>query len=342
MGNKNIFSKIKKNISKLLDSKILLILALFMIFIIMLYFYIKPIESETKANKDYSGEIVAYIGNDKVTFREIEKRAEELFYIDKEDIIKNLGADVYKKELSKYVIYEGILYKKAKDEKITVTKEEINETYDKLKEFLENQLNLEDEEFEAKYANDEKKMMKSMRKTIKAYKYLDEKTRVDDSEARKYYDANKDKFKEGVYRDIFISTIDSSGKKLGKDEIKDAKNRAYNIYRKLEEGYDFEKLEDKYSEDVKGTIPGGLGDLEMDFTDRDVKNKIFQLKEGEYIEKPLESSYGYHIVKRVGTEIESFDKVKEEIKSMLAYKKQIKLIESLLKEYNVKFTEKYR
>ena len=82
--------------------------------------------------------------------------------------------------------------------------------------------------------------------------------------------------------------------------------------------------------------------FEMSFTDRKLRNKISTLKVGECIEKPLRSAYGYHIIKRVGTEEEPFDKVKEEIKSMLSYKKQIKLIESLMKEYNVEIKDKYK
>lgn len=342
MSNKNIFSKIKKNISKLLDSKLLLIVVLLLVFLVMLYFYIRPIDSNTKNKEKYSKEVVAYIDGDKITFEEIEKRAEEIFYINKKNIIENVGADIYKKELTKYVVYEDILYRKAKEENIHVTKQEIENTYHKLKDFITIQLGLDENEFKSKYADDKKKLVKSMRKSIKAYKYLERETKVDDSEAKEYYDANKDKFKQGVYRDIFISTVDNSGKKYGKEELKDAENRAYNIYKKLEDGYDFEELEDNYSEDVKGTIPGGIGNLEMDFTDQDLIKEVSELKIGEYIEKPIKSSYGYHILKRVGTEVEPFDKVKEEIKTMLAYKKQIKLFENLVKEYNVKFTENYK
>lgn len=339
MGNKNIFSKIKKYISKLLDSKLLMVIALLLVFLTMLYVYIRPIDSKIKND---SKEIVAYIDGEKLRFNEVEKRAEETFYIDKNNIIENIGSDNYKKELIKYVVYEDILYRKAKEENIHVTKQEMEDTYYNAEKFITNKLNLDEDEFKSKYANNKNKLVKSMRKSIKAYKYLDEKTQVSDSEARAYYDANRDKFREGVYRDIFISTVDSSGKKLSKEEIDNAEDRANEIYKKLEDGCKFEDLENEYSEDVEGTIPGGLGDLEMSFTDQKLRNKISTLKVGECIEKPLKSVYGYHIIKRVGTEEEPFDKVKEEIKSMISYKKQIKLIESLMKEYHVEIKDKYK
>lgn len=339
MGNKNIFSKIKKYISKLLDSKMLVIIGLLLVFFTMLYVYMRPIDSNIKNN---SKEVVAYIDGEKLRFNEVEKRAEETFYIDKNNIIENLGSDVYKKELIKYVIYEDILYRKAKEENIHVTKQEIEDTYYNLEKFITTKLNLDEDEFKSKYDDDKNKLVKSMRKSIKAYKYLDEKTQVSDSEAKAYYDANKDKFREGVYRDIFISTVDSSGNPLSNEETKDAEKRANEIYKKLEEGCKFEDLEDEYSEDIGGTIPGGLGDLEMSFSNQKLRNKISTLDVGEYIEKPLKSAYGYHIIKRVGTEEEPFDKVKEEIKSMLSYKKQIKLIESLMKEYHVEIKDKYK
>lgn len=342
MGNKNIFSKIKEYISKLLNSKPLIILVLLIIFFTMLYVYIRPVESDTKKSENNPKDIVAYIDGEKITFNEVEKRAEEILYFDKKNIIKNLGTDIYKKELSKYVIYEDILYRKAKEENINVTKEEIRDTYHSLENFITENLNLTGNDLRSKQYKENKKIMRSMRKTIKAYKYLDEETKVDDSEAKKYYNSNKDKYRVGVYRDIFISTVDSSGKKLAKEDIKDAEDRAYSIYKKLEDGCNFEELENEYSEDVEGTIPGGIGDLEMDFSDEDVKNKIAKLNVGEYIEKPIKSSYGYHIIKRIGTEVEPFDKVKEEIKSTLSYKKQIKLFEDLIKEYHVEFTDEYK
>ena len=107
MGNKNIFSKIKKYISKLLDSKLLIVIALLLIFLTMLYVYIRPIDSNIKND---SKEIVAYIDGEKLRFNEVEKRAEETFYIDKNNTIENLGSDTYKKELIKYVVYQEILY----------------------------------------------------------------------------------------------------------------------------------------------------------------------------------------------------------------------------------------
>ena len=61
MGNKNIFSKIKEYISKLLNSKPLIILVLLIIFFTMLYVYIRPVESDTKKSENNPKDIVAYI-----------------------------------------------------------------------------------------------------------------------------------------------------------------------------------------------------------------------------------------------------------------------------------------
>ncbi len=215
MGNKNIFSKIKEYISKLLNSKPLIILVLLIIFFTMLYVYIRPVESDTKKSENNPKDIVAYIDGEKITFNEVEKRAEEILYFDKKNIIKNLGTDIYKKELSKYVIYEDILYRKAKEENINVTKEEIRDTYHSLENFitgtdiykkelskyviyedilyrkakeeninvtkeeirdtyhsLENfiteNLNLTGNDLRSKQYKENKKIMRSMRKTIKA------------------------------------------------------------------------------------------------------------------------------------------------------------------------------
>ena len=72
MGNKNIFSKIKKYISKLLDSKLLIVIALLLIFLTMLYVYIRL--NKNSNIKNDSKEIVAYIDGEKLRFNEVEKR----------------------------------------------------------------------------------------------------------------------------------------------------------------------------------------------------------------------------------------------------------------------------
>lgn len=340
MGKKNIFSDKKKIISKLINSKrIILAILLIVILIIMMYDYTRPIDDQFDDSKDAIEDVVAYIGNEKVTFEDIEKREEEIFFLDKNKIIKNIGKEMYKKEISKYILYEELLYRKAESENLNITKEETDYTYEKIKKFVISQLNVDEKEFNERYIENKKEIFDNMEKSIKAYKYLDESSKVDDKEALEYYNSHKDEFRMGIYRDIFISTVNDY-RKNGTVEV--SKNKVKNIYRKLEEGEKFERLENMYSEDINGNVNGINRSLEMDFTDEDVMAKISNLKIGEYVKEPIVSPYGYHIVKRIGTEEEPFNKVKEEIKSTLTYKKQIKLIEDLKKEYKLRFTGEYK
>lgn len=337
MGNKNIFSGKKKYVSKLLNFKSILLIMLLIVILMAIYFYARPIENELSDTKDDSEDIVAYMGDKKITFDDIDRRVKEIIFFDKNKIVKNVGEDMYKKEIAKYIVYEELLYKKAESENIVVTKEETEETYNKIKKFLIGQLNLSESEFNKKYAWSKQILMKNMRKSVKAYKYLENSSNVTNSDARNYYDSHKNEFEVGLYKDIFISSADDY-KNNGNFKISEKKVKK--IYDGLYNGEKFENLEKIYSDDVN--INRCKKNFEIDLTDENVMNKISTLKVGEYLKEPIISPYGYHIVKRVGSEQEPFDKVKEEIKSMLTYKKQIKLMEDLQDEYDVRFTEKYK
>lgn len=337
MGNKNIFSGKKKYMSKLLNFKSILLIMLLIVILMAIYFYARPIENELSDTKDDSEDIVAYMGDKKITFDDIDRRVKEIIFFDKNKIVKNVGEDMYKKEIAKYIVYEELLYKKAESENIVVTKEETEETYNKIKKFLIGQLNLSESEFNKKYAWSKQILMKNMRKSVKAYKYLENSSNVTNSDARNYYDSHKNEFEVGLYKDIFISSADDY-KNNGNFKISEKKVKK--IYDGLYNGEKFENLEKIYSDDVN--INRCKKNFEIDLTDENVMNKISTLKVGEYLKEPIISPYGYHIVKRVGSEQEPFDKVKEEIKSMLTYKKQIKLMEDLQDEYDVRFTEKYK
>lgn len=132
-----------------------------------------------------------------------------------------------------------------------------------------------------------------------------------------------------------------------KNEIQKAKLKIDSIYQKLQNGGDFAKLAEKYSED-KGTARKG-GELNWFGTGQMVpafENAAFQIKNiGDY-NKPIKTSFGWHIIKLLDREpIKPFDEVKYEIKNKIskdarAQKSRDAVLKKLKKEYNFTYDKK--
>ena len=137
-----------------------------------------------------------------------------------------------------------------------------------------------------------------------------------DAEIKKYYDEN-------VFADIKASHILISVKTTDdmsddeKDKVKtEAYKKAQEVIEKLNNGEDFAKLAKKYSDDTANKNKGGdLGFFNSKQMDGGFWNGAVALKKGEYSKEPVESAYGYHIIKKTD------EKKKKSLKSM---KKEIK------------------
>ena len=124
---------------------------------------------------------------------------------------------------------------------------------------------------------------------------------ITDEEIQKYYDEN-------IYPDIKAShiliSVDTTDK-MSDDEKKKAKSsalkKAKEVISKLEKGEKFEDLAKKYSTDKDTASNGGsLGYINSDDMDASFWNSLKDLKKGEYTKEPVETSYGYEIIKNEG------------------------------------------
>ena len=111
--------------------------------------------------------------------------------------------------------------------------------------------------------------------------------------------------------------------------------RINEIYKKLEQGENFESLAKQFSDDKSSASNGGLlpsftgGQL----SSQEFEDVAFGLKEKGDISTPFETAYGWHIVKLVGKKgIETFDAVKVEIESKVKRDSRSSLINSALIE----------
>ena len=122
----------------------------------------------------------------------------------------------------------------------------------------------------------------------------------------------------------------SKNKQLSKTD--DPEGKIKEIYQKLEEGEDFKELARQYSDDHKTAVHGGMlppfgvGQMTPEF-----EEAVFALeKDGNY-SAPFETSYGWHIVKRIKHEaIGSYQDMEQFIQNKVEKDSRSKLTEGAL------------
>ncbi|MCP1307032.1 peptidylprolyl isomerase [Paenibacillus tyrfis] len=113
-------------------------------------------------------------------------------------------------------------------------------------------------------------------------------------------------------RHILIGFEDSAGKERSKD---DAKKLALDIAGKLKNGEDFAALAKQYTDDPGSKDSGGLYENEPVTGWTDAFKKAAVELELNKISEPVETEFGYHIMRVEARSTQPFDKVKDELKN---------------------------
>lgn len=173
------------------------------------------------------------------------------------------------------------------------------------------------------------KSMKSQLISNKVLEDLFKDIAVTDEEIQKYYDENKDAFKEATVAHILI-----------KDEAK-----AKEVREKAVNGEDFATLAKENSEDTGTKENGGsLGTVAYNSTKyvTEFMEGVRATKNNE-VSELVKSDYGYHIIKVTDYKEKTLDESKESIKETLESQKKNELytstIEQWKKDYKVKTYE---
>lgn len=170
------------------------------------------------------------------------------------------------------------------------------------------------------------------------------KKNITDSEMKSYYDSN-------IKGDIKASHILISVKENATDEDKEkAKKKAEEIIEKLKNGEDFAKLAKKYSDDDESKKDGGnLGYFNTGDMVEAFEKAAYKLSVDEYTTEPVETTYGYHIIKKTGEkEKPSFEKSKSTIIEKIVDDKKendttitAKAMKALREKYKLNIKDKY-
>ncbi len=236
------------------------------------------------------------------------------------------------------LVEEKLMYKKAEELGVLPTDEEVetetNTYIEDLKESLggEEEFNSALESAGMTLEEYTEQLRENMRANLISTNVTNEifkDVTVSDDEIKTYYDEHLDSFKTATVSHILIKDEDTA---------KEVRERAAN-------GEDFATLAKEYSEDTGTSENGGsLGTVAYDTTQyvQEFTDAFKALSEGE-ISEPVQSTYGYHIIKVTDIKQETFDEAKDSIKTTLETEKKNEIyatsIEEWKKEYKVKTYE---
>ena len=108
-----------------------------------------------------------------------------------------------------------------------------------------------------------------------------------------------------------ISNYDSNNKEVSDDKKEENKKTAEEVLKLALDGEDFATLAKEYSDDSSASKD--LGYFTQDEMVSAFSKAAFSLKTGEIYNKVVETSSGYHIIKKTGEKDQDFDDVKDEL-----------------------------
>ena len=263
---------------------------------------------------------------------------------------KNITADTLYKELrSKYaknIIIDDI------DKKIfdVVYKndEEIEKQVKEQLEYVKSQYkdNWEETLKNAGY-EDEYELEDAFRLQFQRNKAVDDyiKDSIKDKDIKKYYD---DEYVGDISAKHILVKVKGATDTEGLSD-EDAKKKAEDLIKKLDDGEDFAKLAKENSDDTGSAANGGdLGYFNKGQMVKEFEDAAFGLKVNEYTKEPVKTTYGYHIILKTGEKDKGklTKALKKEIKEKIVSEKKendktitITALDSIRKNYKLKFKD---
>lgn len=241
------------------------------------------------------------------------------------DVVKGLKDQAFED-----LVLQKLLWQEAEKKGIEIDNEQVDADLKQFKE-LSNQDSPDGyEKFLEEAGLDEKYIIQEL-KTEKLYWKLQEEVtgsvKVSEEDSQKYYEENKDLFKQPGGIEIFHILVNTE-------------KEANDILLKLQQGDDFSELARQYSTCPSKAQGGNLGIINEDNNYvPEFKEAALKLQPGEMTSKPVKTEFGYHIIK-AGDKKEArtltFDEVKDGISAQLEQQKKSEVYNNYLQELRTK------
>lgn len=177
-----------------------------------------------------------------------------------------------------------------------------------------------------------------------AYQDLTANLKTDDASLRKYYADHKGEYEEAKGRHILIRfqgspvPVRTGQKDLTKEEAL-AKTNA--IRKRLLAGEDFAKIAKEESDDTGSGAQGGdLGTFRHGMMVAPFEKVAFSLPAGQ-LSEPVETQFGYHLIKVDERKAQTFEEVKPEIEGKMKPEMAQKALEALKAQTPITIDEAY-
>lgn len=274
------------------------------------------------------------------------KNGEEVaIKVNGKDITADTLYNELRKKYAKNIIIDDI------DEKIFEVMykndKEIEEKVNKQMEYIKSQYSDNYEETLKNYGyEDEDELKDQLRLNFQREQAVDDyiKDSITEKELKKYYD-------EEVAGDIsakhILIKVKSATDTEGLED-EEAKKKAKEIIKKLDEGEDFSKLAKENSDDTGSASSGGdLGYFNKGDMVKEFEEAAYDLRVNEYTKDPVKTTYGYHIILKTGEKDKGkYKDIKKELKDKLVEKKKeedktitITSLDAIRKNYKLKFKD---
>ena len=290
---------------------------------------------------------VAIVNGQDITLGNYEK----LLALNKSSMEAYYGSEIWSTEIEEGKTYEEtlrdmvletmigseVVYQQAEKDKVAPTEEQIQEQIDSFNESIKDDT---DYQAELKKMGIDEEFLKFQFARDLANSNLQEKfeedTKISENDMKKY-----DFYTDTVTAShILIKTQDDEGNELSDTKKKEAKKKAEEVLAKVKAGEDFAELAKEYSEDSSASSGGDLGTFGRGQMVTEFEDAAFAMNAGE-ISDIVQTEYGYHIIKvtdRVNKQ-ESYEDVKDKIKSTLVSEKYAEYIEKLREDSDIEEKE---
>ncbi|MGM9533658.1 MAG: peptidylprolyl isomerase, partial [Intestinibacter sp.] len=216
-----------------------------------------------------------------------------------------------------------------------ITDDQVQQNYDQTINSINSEYNLTEEEYLDKFNLTEDTLKERIKKELMGATYLEEYSNVSEGEAKNYYEKNKDDYKQVRASHILISNYDTDNKEVSDEQKKKNKQTAEEVLKLALDGEDFASLAKEFSDDSSASSGGDLGYFTEDDMVSSFSKAAFSLENGEIYSEVVETTSGYHIIKKTGEKEQDFDDVKDDLITTLKNTKQTTLMKNLYSKYNV-------